>query len=642
MSSLLVELSNEPKVRTSSGTWVVLERKAAALLAILAMDGPTSRARLAAHLWPDSDEKKARGNLRQTLSRLRKLVAAELVEAGDPLRLADGIETDLEGLLRGGTSPVAPLGFGLLGGLDFSDCDELASWIDTATVRLRKALLTRLEAEADRLEQGDRPSDAFAIADRIVELDPLSERVHRRLIRLHYLAGDRAAAIQAFERCRKILLEELGVEPDPETLALLRLVERGELPSPPRRSNEIPPSVRRPPRIVGRDREWARMQAAWDEGKILFVSGAAGMGKSRIALDFATAQDSPVLSLESRPGDAAVPYASQARAVRQIFTTNAGIEPADWVRRELSRLLPELLREGEDPPPPLADIDKVRFFQAHIELYRLVGTPHLTIFIDDMQFCDPASAALGQYMVTTPEMFGRDRIVRSIFAFRPEQIPVEMLRAADALVAAGLAERIELGPLDPASVGELLRDLRVGASPALADDLSRAASGNPALVLELVKSLIQEGAIEDGVGASGSLPAGLDHLFRARFAHLSSAAMRLAQVAAAAGDSLTLPLAAAVLGGHPLELGSPWRELEQAQVLHDGKFVHDLVRDAVLADVPGAVLAHLHASIAAFLEREGADGTSIALQWQAAGEPERAAPYFIGPSSGATPDGRPE
>lgn len=635
MSRWLVELSNQPKVRTSAGDRVVLERKTAALLAILAVDGPTSRARLAALLWPDSDEKKARGNLRQTLSRFRKLAGAELVESGDPLRLAEGVDTDWDELLHGASIPAAPLGVELLGGLDLSDCDELASWIDAANVRLRQALLGRLEAEADRLEQGDRPADVVAIAERILELDPVSERVHRRLIRLHYLAGDRAAAIQAFERCRKLLLDELGVEPDHETLELLRLVERGQLPSPPRRSHEIPPSVRRPPRIVGRDLEWARMKAAWDEGKILFVSGAAGMGKSRIARDFAAAQDGPVLLLEGRPGDAAVPYSSQARAVRQIFATYPGIEPVDWVRRELSRLLPELLQEGEDAPPPLADNDKVRFFQAHLELYRLVGTPHLTIFIDDMQFTDPASASIGQFMVTTPEMFGPDRILRTLFAFRPDQLPEELLRAADALVAAGLAERIELGPLDPDSVAELLRDLRVGASPALADDLSRAASGNPALVLELVKSLIQEGAMEGGIRAGASLPLRLDQLFRSRFGHLSASAMRLAQVAAAAGDILSLPLAAAVLGVHPLELGAPWRELEKAQVLHDGRFVHDLVRDAVLADLPAAVLAHLHASIATFLEREGADGTSIALHWQAAGEPARAAPYLIAPSGDA-------
>lgn len=642
MSRWLVELSNQPKVQTSAGDRVVLERKTAALLAILAVDGPTSRARLAAHLWPDSDEKKARGNLRQTLSRLRKLMGADLVDSGDPLQLSDCVDTDLDELLRGGDLPASPSWSGLLGGLDFSDCDELASWIDSAGVRLRKALLARLEAEADRLEQGDRPADAFALAERIAELDALSERVHRRLIRLHYLAGDRAAAIEAFERCRKLLLEELGVEPEGETLTLLRLVERGGLPSPPRRSLEIPPSVRRPPRIVGRDREWARMQAAWDEGKILFISGAAGMGKSRIAWDFATAQDGPVLSLESRPGDAAVPFSSQTRAVRQIFARFAGIEAVDWVRRELSRLLPELLRDGEDAPPPLADIDKVRFFQSHIELYRLVGTPHLTIFIDDMQFCDAASAAIGQFMVTTPEMFGPNRIIRAIFTYRPDQLSEEMLRAAEGLVAAGLAEQIDLGPLAPACVAELLRDLRIGVSPALTDDLSRAASGNPALLLELVKSLIQEGAMEGGIRAGASLPERLDQLFRARFGHLSSSAMKLAQVAAAAGDRLTIRLASSILGVHPLELGAPWRELEQAQVLHDGKFVHDLVQEAVLADLPAAVLAHLHASIAAFLEQEGADGTSIALHWQAAGETARAAPYLITPSGGAMSGTRPK
>jgi DNA-binding SARP family transcriptional activator len=57
----------------------------------------------------------------------------------------------------------------------------------------------------------------------LVDLDPLDEAAHRRLIRGYLASGDRRSAIRQFERLQSLLREELGVEPDPETVALLGL-----------------------------------------------------------------------------------------------------------------------------------------------------------------------------------------------------------------------------------------------------------------------------------------------------------------------------------------------------------------------------------------------------------------------------------
>ena len=68
-----------------------LEPKDALLLAYLALEGPTSRARLATLLWPDVDEERARGNLRQRLLRLRRAAGVELVVGQPVAQLADGV-----------------------------------------------------------------------------------------------------------------------------------------------------------------------------------------------------------------------------------------------------------------------------------------------------------------------------------------------------------------------------------------------------------------------------------------------------------------------------------------------------------------------------------------------------------------------
>src|SRR6185369_1679789 len=54
----------------------------------------------------------------------------------------------------------------------------------------------------------------------ILRYDRAREHTHRRLMRLHHLAGDRTAALRQYERCALALREELGVKPDQRTVAL--------------------------------------------------------------------------------------------------------------------------------------------------------------------------------------------------------------------------------------------------------------------------------------------------------------------------------------------------------------------------------------------------------------------------------------
>jgi len=87
-----LRLLDAPRIEWDDGRTHALERKDAALLAMLALDGPLPRARAAALLWPDAADGQARGNLRQRLFRLRRLAGRDLVEATDTLRLAPDID----------------------------------------------------------------------------------------------------------------------------------------------------------------------------------------------------------------------------------------------------------------------------------------------------------------------------------------------------------------------------------------------------------------------------------------------------------------------------------------------------------------------------------------------------------------------
>ena len=60
-----------------------------------------------------------------------------------------------------------------------------------------------------------------------LDIDEMAEDVHRNLVVLHVLSGDRPAALQQYQRCVTILKRELGVDPLPETRALYKAILHG-------------------------------------------------------------------------------------------------------------------------------------------------------------------------------------------------------------------------------------------------------------------------------------------------------------------------------------------------------------------------------------------------------------------------------
>ena len=54
------------------------------------------------------------------------------------------------------------------------------------------------------------------MARRLVQADNLRETSHRHLMEAYYAAGERSQALRHYDKVRKLLREELGVEPSPE------------------------------------------------------------------------------------------------------------------------------------------------------------------------------------------------------------------------------------------------------------------------------------------------------------------------------------------------------------------------------------------------------------------------------------------
>ena len=146
------------------------------------LEGPTSRQAGDPCCGPTPTRAGRANSLRQRLLRLRKSVGAEIVTGRTQLAIAAHVTHDASGDAE------------LLASIAPEQAGGLGEWLDAARSTRRHSRLEALAAEASRLEAEQRIADALVIAHQLVAADRVSEHAHRRVMRLHYLRGDRAAA----------------------------------------------------------------------------------------------------------------------------------------------------------------------------------------------------------------------------------------------------------------------------------------------------------------------------------------------------------------------------------------------------------------------------------------------------------------
>ena len=216
-------------------------RKALALLAYLAVTQRAhTRDTLAALLWGDADEQHARGALRRTLFAIRAAAGDDAVEiAGDMLGAGRGVWCDVvafrtaakAGLVEAAALAVAPF----MPGFNLRDAPDFEEWQFLEAEALSRELAEVLTRLATGLIAGGDYAAAAVHARRLRALDPLNEEAHRLLMRLYAYGGDQAAALRQYRECVRILDQDLGVGPLPETTELYQAI----------RENRVTPPVAR-------------------------------------------------------------------------------------------------------------------------------------------------------------------------------------------------------------------------------------------------------------------------------------------------------------------------------------------------------------------------------------------------------------
>jgi DNA-binding SARP family transcriptional activator len=627
-AELRVRLYGDPAVVLPDGRVVALERRAAALLALATLEPGISRLRVASMLWPDSND--PRRNLRQQLLRFRQLFEHPLVEGEATLKLIDR-------LLETPDNSAAPL----LAGFAYEDCEHFQAWLMQQREARRNL---RLEAARQRLASNEAAGDidaAVEAADALLAVDPHLESHHRELMRLNYLRGDTAAGLAAYRRMSDMLATEYNTRPSEASEQLAGVLQasaradtRAAVPGTAvvPRQQILPVVLKRPPQLVGREVEHRLVQQHWAEGRAVLLEGEAGLGKSRLMAEL-VAGDGSTLHAAGRPGDAGAPYSTLERLLRPLLVDGAAVLDAA-TRETLAHIAPVVATDRDIPTGPRTE----DFGAAAARPARTALRPGAMagavgellrqrdvqlIALDDLHFADDATLELMAGLVAQD---GPAR--RWLFAGRPAELHAAARMLRTSLVELQRLGVVALAALDERAVAAIVDALAIPGlqGVALAGPLLRHTGGNPLFVLETLKHGLTEGTL-----VRGELPRPLSvgALIERRLQRLSEPALTLARVAAIAGVDFSIELAESAIGVRAVQLASAWAELQEAQVLRDESFAHDLVSDAVLRSVPPVVARRVHGQCAQWLTAHDVEPARVAWHWRHGGMPAEAGRAFV-------------
>jgi DNA-binding SARP family transcriptional activator len=204
------------------GVAVPLPPASQRLLAYVALAGRiASRDGIAGALWSGEPEDRAHTNLRSAIARVGLQVPGLLEAAGRELRIAVEVHLDLEEARAAALGAIAHTGCASLDetvrAITSFSVDLLPGWYDDWVVDQaelwRQLRLHALEAVSRQLAADGRHAEAVVAAHAAVAGDPLRETPHAVLIEIHLREGNQSEAVRTFERYRRRLYDELGLEP---------------------------------------------------------------------------------------------------------------------------------------------------------------------------------------------------------------------------------------------------------------------------------------------------------------------------------------------------------------------------------------------------------------------------------------------
>jgi DNA-binding SARP family transcriptional activator len=468
-----------------------------------------------------------------------------------------------------------------------------------------------LEVPRDRLRQLHQ--ELLRRSGRWGELalaDPADEEASLARARQLADSGNRGAALRQLERLERALRQELGVSPGPAVASL-----RAEL-----LASDAHQTQRRPASVLlGRDAELRRidrliMAASTGEGRTLFVSGPAGIGKTAVLrwLDRRAEERGLRVGVGAAAAlEGAWPYAPVLEALADLCRRYPALLDglADEYRNEIEGALrgssPEWAGENRHQ----------RLFVSAAELLRLAGSGGgAVLIVDDAHDADEASMRLLHYLSRA----GVGERILIVVTHRPWPLRPAMDAMRRSLIGRGTSASLDLGQLPEEDIRRLA-SRAVGTDQVLLERVVKLAGGNPFAAIELARTA----AYDDRGGPTGALV--LRGLRDGAISALTKVAVLGAEfdtdeyvAVAGVGEAQAYALLDEALAGGVIE-----------RIAAGYRFQHSLVRDALLDGLPPHRRLPLHRRAAEALRGLSASPARIGHQLLQAGDVGAAAPILL-------------
>jgi DNA-binding SARP family transcriptional activator len=490
----------------------------------------------------------------------------------------------------------------------------------------------RLECIEERLEtdlEQGRHAAVVGDAERLVAEYPFRERLRGQLMVALYRCGRQAEALAAYQDGRRVLLDELGIEPGRSLQELERAILNQDPRLDPGPGVDPPEGADHPGRraagvFVGRERELGEILAAFDDarsgtGRLVLLTGEPGIGKSRLADELsahAQARGATVLwgrCWEAGGAPAYWPWVQALRSYvrdrdRETLQRQLGAGTPD-----LAHLLPDL-RDLFPDAPELHDLEsegaRFRLFDAVATLLRNASEDApLVLVLDDLHVADAPSLLMLQFVAAGIA----ETRVTLLAIYRdpdPDHGEHEDSRLTDLGRAASV--RVALGGLAKSDVVSYVRSTAAVDPPrSVVDAIVRETEGNPLFVGEVVRLLAVEGLLDRPLHASWHLnvPRGVREVIGRRLRHVSPDCIEVLTLASVLGREFGLDVLERISGRPAHELLGVLDQAVAARVVTDVpgttgrlRFGHALIRDTLYDGLKPARRVALHRSAGEALE----------------------------------------
>ncbi|MEW6638209.1 MAG: AAA family ATPase, partial [Actinomycetota bacterium] len=525
---------------------------------------------------------------------------------------------------------------------EFLSEEPYEEWAVEAREEWRERCLAALSNLGECLALRGSYTEAIESCERALELDRYREDLHRRLMLYHYCAGEQALSLRIFRSYARMLESELGVAPSPELVALKERVEARDVPGVdalrryprPRRPLRFPYSLGRT-HFAGRDAEYALLaerlrEASEGAGGTVAVEGEAGIGKTRLVeefLGYARSRGARVLSGRCYERDLGTPLEPVVEALGPLPATDGADTRGSGSEGDSRYLWKARLHE---------DVARVygAFTRQLADASCDNGRGGLVLFIDDVQWADPATLDFISYLA---KRISGERILL-VFTYRREQAP-GLSGWLEGLAERRAVSTLSLSRLSREDLAQILGPMSARAFDglsSLASFLHRESEGNPFYAVEYLRWLIEAGAVEidtrrriAGLKSEALrqsvLPSGVRTLIRTRYSGLSERARELLELAAVVGRNFDLGLLGRAATSDESDVSGVIEPAISSGLISetaDGEyyFSHDKLRQALYDDIGSRRRRELHLRVAGTLQRNGGEPTELAHHYLRAQE----------------------